>query len=97
VIAGIKEGGIAMSKNDFNYCYDECEFNAGPRHYWESSDKDGKKILGAKSEASNKKLKCSLGFSQTINSHKGLVNSIKQGSKICPRLKRLFYIDGGYI
>ena len=83
-----------MNKTNFNYCYDECEFNKGPRHDWEDTDKDGKKIQRSKSDASNKKLKCNLGFSQTVNSHEGLLHSLKHNSKICPRLKTLFALKG---
>jgi hypothetical protein len=75
----------------FNYCYDKCEHNQGPRHYWEDVDKDtGKKVQQSQSDASNKRLQCELGYSQTVNSHRGLINSQEQGTRVCPRLRKLF-------
>ncbi len=76
-----------------NYCYDECEHNKGERHYWSEGDGD-KMITMGKSDCSNKKLQCELGFSQTVNSHEAYVNSCKAGSRICPRLKKLFGREG---
>jgi hypothetical protein len=75
---------------NYNYCYDECEHNKGARHYWEETKEDGKKIRRGKSDSSNKSLQCELGYSQTANSHVGLVNGLNQGSRICSRLKKLF-------
>jgi hypothetical protein len=74
----------------FNYCHDECEHNKGARHYWEETKEDGKKVRRGKSDASNKPLNCDLGYSQTVNSHKGLTHSLSQGSRICARLKKIF-------
>lgn len=74
----------------FNYCHDECEHNKGARHYWEETKEDGRIVRRGKSDASNKPLNCELGYSQMVNSHEALVNSLKQGSRICSRLKKLF-------
>ena len=74
---------------NFNYCHDQCEHNKGARHYWDETV-DGKNVRRGKSDASNKKLQCELGYSQTIASHKALVNSLSQGTRICARLKKLF-------
>ena len=74
----------------FNYCHDECQFNQGDRHYWDDPDEQGKHVRRSKSDASNKKLKCELGYNQTVNSHKALINSQEQGKRICPRLRKIF-------
>ena len=74
----------------FNYCYDKCEHNAGARHYWNETTKAGSIISHSKSDASNKKLQCRVGYSQTVNSHKALIHSESQGSRICPLLRKLF-------
>jgi hypothetical protein len=81
---------IIEGSSMFNFCYDKCENNTGARHYWSDTDKDGKVVSQSKSDASNKKLQCNLGFSQTVNSHKALINSQLQGSRICPSLRKLF-------
>lgn|GEM_PF-5299106 len=75
--------------NKFNYCFDECEHNQGPRHYWEETTEDGKKVRRGKSDASNKSLDCLLGYKQSVNSFKGLKNSQAQGTRICQRLVKL--------
>ena len=74
----------------FNYCYDECEHNKGERHYWDDTKEDGKRVSHGKSDASNKRLQCAMGYSQTVNSHKALGNALSQNSRICSRLKKLF-------
>ena len=74
----------------FNYCYDECEHNKGARHYWEETKEDGKKVRRGKSDSSNKRLQCDLGYCQTVNGYKALVNAVSQNSRICARLKKLF-------
>ena len=71
----------------FNYCYDKCEHNLGVTR---SSYQDGKELITKAETGKNKKLNCALGYSQTANSHKGLVNGLKQGSRLCARLKKLF-------
>ena len=76
--------------SNFNYCYDECEFNTGARHYWEETGENGKKIVREKSDEANKKLQCLLGYRQTVNSHSAYVNSLKNNTRVCLRLRKLF-------
>ena len=66
---------------DRNYCHEECVQNGL------SVDIHGK--LNGR----NAKLKCKLGYKQTVNSVKARVNSEMAGSIICPRLKRRFPIQ----
>ncbi len=73
------------------YCYDICEHNKIERIYWSDKDKDGKNVTYSKAkEGTNQKLQCSLGFKQTVTSHKGLVNSQKCNSHICERLRIIY-------
>ena len=67
--------------NDRNYCHEECDQSGL------SVDSFGK-INGR-----NTKLKCRLGYKQTINSVQARINSEEAGSIICPRLKRKFNIQ----
>jgi hypothetical protein len=74
-----------MSK--FNYCYDKCEHNLGVTR---SSIQDGKELITRAETGRNKRLNCALGYSQTANSHKDLVNCLSQNARICARLRKLF-------
>jgi hypothetical protein len=80
--------------SNFNYCYDECPYNRCPRNYWTEVINAKPKTFSSAVKGSlvgpKFKLYCELGYSQTVNSHKALVNSKKQGSRICPRLTKLF-------
>ena len=71
----------------FNYCHDKCQFNLGVTR---RSIQDGRELITIADSGKNKKLNCELGYSQTVNSHKALINSQKQGTRICPRLRKLF-------
>ncbi|MBE3140250.1 MAG: hypothetical protein IMZ53_06675 [Thermoplasmata archaeon] len=70
-----------------NYCYDKCKFNLGVTR---RSIQDGKELITIADTGKNKKLNCDLGYSQTVNSQKALINSQSQGTRLCPSLRKLF-------
>ena len=71
----------------FNYCYDKCVHNLGVSR---RSIQDGGELITTADSGKNKSLNCDLDYSQTVNSYKALINSQRQGSRICPSLKKLF-------
>ena len=74
-----------------NYCFDDCPHNKIERNHWSDIDENGKVVRYSKaSTGTNEKLKCLVGYKQTINSHKAYLNSKKNNSIICPALKKLF-------
>ena len=75
--------------NNFNYCFDKCEFNKCKRHYWNAIE-DGKLVSHSKSDESNKELKCALGYLQSVNNRKALLNSLKNGTEICLPPRKIF-------
>jgi hypothetical protein len=80
-----------MKAHPSNYCYDSCPHNTIDRSFWQEEIEKGKpKQHSSAADGRQKKLKCSLGYTQTVNSPKALSNSIKNSSKICSDLRKLF-------
>ena len=77
-----------------NYCYDECRFNKCNRKEIKTINELGEESSRTVSTESNKRLQCVLGYSQTVNSHSALLNSIKQKARICPTLTKKFILKG---
>jgi len=73
-----------------NYCFDACEHNTIPRR----SFKDGDKFIVESTGERNMKLRCRLGYKQTVASEKALKNSVDNGTTICERLRKVFAKGG---
>lgn len=60
---------------------------------WQEGEIDSEQALEEITEATegkNKQLLCSIGYKQTVNSVEGRVNSEKNGTIICGRLRTIF-------
>ena len=77
-----------------NYCYDSCPNNKVPRTFWDEME-EGKAVRHSAAHKGSDTgpkfpLLCELGYRQTVNSHRALVNSKMSGAKICARLRKIF-------
>jgi hypothetical protein len=73
-----------------NYCYDTCDHNRIPRRFWDETEAQGKVQHNATATSGrNEKLTCALGYKQTVSSKEAALNSIKNGTSVCLRLKKI--------
>jgi hypothetical protein len=70
--------------NQFGYCYDECAFNSIPRRTYV----EGNRVITVSTFGRNEKLTCRLGYKQTVQSYEAMRNSEKNGTRLCPTLRK---------